>query len=326
MTRKYRFGVRSCGEDEGDHYTLDVPEGTDPNEYFFERFGERAAVCFRVDEPSDSPRKADIPQEKYRADAALSRSDLFWLHKSPLHFKWAAEHPASETAAMFFGTAFHTLVLEPERFADEYIVHGRIDKRTKEGKALAAEIEASGRRAIDEETMQALEGMRDSVMSNPYAARLLAGEKEQSYFWTDPPTGIELKCRPDCRTDLSDTGVIVDLKTTDNADAEGFGRSCLNYGYDLQAAMYKQGVEAVEGKPHRFVFIAVEKKPPYACSVLEADELMIRKGSDDLRKYLETVSDCRRTGNWYGYNGSDGKPGFAELPPWLAKKYEEDLS
>ena len=46
--------------------------------------------------------------------------------------------------------------------------------------------------------------------------------------------------------------------------------------------MYTQGVSEVEGKQHRFVFIAVEKSPPYACNVLEADNFIIQKGTKDL--------------------------------------------
>lgn len=266
--------------------------------------------------------KKEISQEIYRADPALSRSELFKLHKSPMHFKHAQEHPQEATPAMNFGTAFHCYMLEPEKFIDRYIVCDKIDRRTTAGRALAAEIEAKGLTPIDEETWQTFEYMRTNILSNKYAAMLLRGEKEQSYFWTDELTGIDLKCRPDCRTDMGSVSVIVDLKTTDSADTEDFMHSCIKYGYDLQAAMYKQGVDLVEGKPHRFVFIAVEKKPPYACNVLEADELMIRKGSEDLRDYLLTVADCRQTGNWYGYNGQSGKPNIIGLPAWMTKMYE----
>lgn len=265
---------------------------------------------------------ANLPQNEYRSAEGVSRSELHTLARSPMHYKYAQDHPREETPALTFGSALHCYVLEPERFADEYIVVGKIDRRTKEGKAQFAEIEASGKIPIDETDMAAISDMSDSIKSNPYAVRLLSGEHEVSYFSEDTTTGIKLKCRPDCRTDLGGVSVIVDLKTTRSASTESFSRACLDYGYDLQAAMYKQIVDEVEGKPHRFVFIAVEKDPPYACNVLEADELMLRKGTDDLRGYLMTLAECRRTGNWYGYNGESGKPNIIGLPAWLAKEYE----
>lgn len=266
--------------------------------------------------------KKDIPQTIYRGDFALSRSDIFEMRKSPMHFRYALDHPREETAAMAFGTALHCYVLEPEKFAERYVICEKIDRRTTAGKAKLAEIDASGLIPMDEETWQKMECMRTNIMSNKDARLLLTGEKEKSYFWTDNLSGIDLKCRPDCRTDIGAVSVIVDLKTTADASTEGFMRSCLTYGYDLQAAMYKQGVESVEGKPHRFVFIAVEKEPPYACNVLEAGELMIRKGNEDLRSYLYAIKHCKETNNWYGYNGESDNVNIVGLPDWLAKDYE----
>lgn len=264
----------------------------------------------------------NLPQEEYRADEGVSRSELHTLARSPMHYKYAQEHQRKDTPALLFGSALHCYVLEYGRFADDYIVVGKIDRRTTEGKAQLAEIEATGKIPISDEDYATIKAMSDSIRSNPYAVRLLSGEHEVSYFTTDPTTGIRVKCRPDCRVDLGGVSVIVDLKTTRSASIESFSRACLDYGYDLQAAMYKQIVDEVEGKPHRFVFIAVEKDPPYACNVLEADELMLRKGADDLRGYLMTLAECRKTNNWYGYNGESGKPNIIGLPAWLAKTYE----
>ena len=265
----------------------------------------------------------NITNEAYHASDPLSKSDLHLLSKSPAHFKYALDHKGDEhTSAMTFGTAFHAYVLEPEKFVQEYIVAPVIDRRTKAGKALAAEIEESGKIPISENDMEKIKAMAHNVLSNKCAAALLSGEKEVSYFWTDNATGIDLKCRPDCRTDLGGVSVIVDLKTCNNADTDAFFRDCIKYGYDLQAAMYTRGVDLIEDKPHRFVFIAVEKDPPYAFNILEADKLFIDKGTSDLVGYLDTVAKCTATGNWYGYNGEDGSPNIICLPAWLAREYE----
>lgn len=157
--------------------------------------------------------KKQMSAEDYRNDEAFSRSQLFKLSKSPAHFKYALENPEVETPALAFGTAFHAYVLEKDKFDSEYIVAPKLDRRTKEGKALAAQIEASGKIPISEDAFAQIQVMAESVMSNKYAAALLnGGEHEKSYFWTDKLTGLKLKCRPDCRTDLRSTSVIVDLK------------------------------------------------------------------------------------------------------------------
>ena len=86
--------------------------------------------------------------------------------------------------------------------------------------------------------------------------------------------------------------------------------------------MYKQGIELCEGKPHKFVFVAVEKNPPYACNVLEADEFLIKKGSQDMNDYLYELKSCLGNNTWYGFNGEKGYPNIISLPSWLAKEYE----
>ena len=95
--------------------------------------------------------KKDIPQMIYRGDPALSRSDIFEMRKSPMHFRYALDHPREETTAMAFGTALHCYVLEPEKFAERYVICEKIDRRTTAGKAKLAEIDASGLIPMDEE-------------------------------------------------------------------------------------------------------------------------------------------------------------------------------
>ncbi len=266
--------------------------------------------------------KRRISAKTYFAHPAVSRSSLFEMRKSPAHYKYALESPEQSTPSLEFGTAFHTAILEPKKFWQNYRVMPSIDRRTKEGKIAYQELLASKKIFLSAEDYKAIEAMQASVLSNKYARVLLQGEVEKSYFWTDEFTGIDCKCRADCRTDLKSTSVIVDLKSCSSAETDAFMRDCFRFGYDLQSAYYKTGVEAVTGKPHKFVFIAVEKTPPYAVNILEADEIFIKKGYDDMRLYLGMLKECRETGNYYGYTGKDGTPNMLGLPAWLAKDYE----
>lgn len=119
--------------------------------------------------------------EDYRNNEAFSRSQLFKLSKSPAHFKYALENPEVETPALAFGTAFHAYVLEKDKFDSEYIVAPKLDRRTKEGKALAAQIEASGKIPISEDAFAQIQAMAESVMSNKYAAALLNGGEHENH-------------------------------------------------------------------------------------------------------------------------------------------------
>lgn len=263
----------------------------------------------------------------YHASEHIGRSQLFKMRKSPAHFKEGLEAPLEKTKALILGSAFHCLVLEPDKFDSEYCVMPQnYDGRTAAGRVFKLAAEERNLQIITYEEYEMLTGMATSVLSDPYCQLLLSGEKETSYYWTDEDTGVKVKCRPDCRTDLKSCSVVVDLKSCENAQIDAFIRDIFKYGYDLQPPQYLTGVELYEKKPHKFVFIAVEKKPPYAVLVLDFDEVFngeekaLIKGYDKFREYLGLVAECRMTGVWYDYRGNEDIPGTLNIPQWL---YEE---
>ena len=71
-----------------------------------------------------------------------------------------------------------------------------------------------------------------------------------------------------------------------------------------------------------FVFIAVEKDPPYAVNILQADELLIRRGYNLYRSLMDTYHECKMSGNWYGYLGKNNQINTLALPSWLAREVE----
>lgn len=269
-------------------------------------------------------RKVKNTNAEYHSGGGISRSALFKMSVSPQWFRYCRENPAPPASAMVFGGAFHKAVLEPEGFDSEFAVCPDVDLRTKDGKAVYSRFleESAGKRVISQPEHEAIQGMRESILANKYASALISGECETSYYWTDELTGVLCKARPDAVKRLKDTGVIADLKSCVHADTESFTKDCIRYGYDLQAAMYKEAVELESGIPHAFVFIAVEKTPPYMLNVMQADELMIKRGQELFREYIGIYAECEKTGNWYGYNGFSGMINNLSLPAWLLKEFE----
>lgn len=265
-----------------------------------------------------------MTNKEYRDAEGISRSSLFKISKSPAHFKFEQDNPPEPTSALIFGKALHSFILEPENFDNEFAIIPNIDRRTKEGKAIYAEFFelCKDKDLLSQEDFEIIKRMGESVLNNKYAAELLTGQREQSFFWFDELTGEKCKVRPDILTHYNDFNVITDLKSCASADTETFTRDCIKFGYDFQAAMYKEGIDICTGKPHSFIFIAVEKSEPYAVNVLQADELFIRRGQEVFRELLGIYHNCKETGNWYGYNGFSGKIGNLSLPRWMAKDYE----
>ena len=165
-----------------------------------------------------------------------------------------------------------------------------------------------------------------AVLENPDAASLLlhpdggrAGVAEEPIFWTDPETGISLRARPDWRSD--DWSVIVDLKSTTDASADGFARSVYKYGYDVQAELYRAGVRELHGVDAAFVFLCVETTPPYLTQCHILDDTYAAIGHNRFRRAVELWHDCTTTGIWPGYRTGWDKPRLSP-PNWIT--YLED--
>lgn len=257
----------------------------------------------------------------YHADTAISKSDLDLIAKSPMHYKHYKNAPKEQTPAMLLGSVTHKLVLEPDKFTDEYAVAPAVDKRTKDGKATWSEFmeKVTDKHTVIDETLykQAKE-IAESVLNHPVAAKLLhGGQAEISYFW-ETSDGIKCKCRLDYLR--SDIKTIIDFKTTQNSSPEEFTKSAYNYRYHVQAAWYMDGLKNCGVDIDNFIFIAVETKPPFPVIVYVADELMLKLGGIEAAENLETYRKCIKTDIWHGYE-EQPKVHSLSLPDWVARKY-----
>ena len=273
---------------------------------------------------SEVIRKVDS-NEEYHSSGYLGKSKLMKILDCPAKFKYALEHPPKPTPTLEFGTAVHMAVLEPEKFNEKYYVLPEdFNLRTNANKEIYQSVLDKGQTPISFADYEKVMGMCRSVHKTRYADTLLKGEHEMSYYWTDKLTNVKISCRPDSRRDIRKgvEGLIVDLKTCTNADTDSFMRDAVKFGYDIQAAQYKEGCELYYGYPHKFAFVAVEKEPPYAVNLLVADDFFIQRGKDRFRECLGLVKHCTDTDNWWGYNGEDGELNALGLPAYLLKEIE----
>lgn len=259
----------------------------------------------------------DVPNEVYHGDrTAISSSSLKLLLRSPAHFMAMRDEPEESTVAKDFGTALHAALLEPEKYHATYVTKPVINRRTKAGKALAETVNAAlvDKIQINSATMTEIGAMVTSAKRHPRVNDMLKdGEAEVSYVWTDEPSGIRCKCRPD----WLNTEAIWDLKSCLDASPEGFSRACAKYKYHLSAAYYVEGVRKLTGKTLPFLFVASEKDPPYAVAVYEASEGFLRSGRRLVRQALDRLRECRDQGTWPSYQ-PEGRIELIELPRWAA--------
>lgn len=193
------------------------------------------------------------------------------------------------------------------------------------------------RKVLEQDTWDQLHAMRDAVMAHQAAGALLTGapgKAEQSVYWIDAETGLLCRCRPDFwRQD----GIVVDVKTCEDASPEGFAKAVANWRYHVQHPFYTDGINAMREQllaketppadipaPVRaFVFLAVEKKPPYAVGVYVLEHEAVELGHLEYRRDLATLKQCIDSDTWPGY-GDAIQP--LQLPRWAFNNFPELLT
>ena len=97
----------------------------------------------------------------------------------------------------------------------------------------------------------------------------------------------------------------------------------MTFGYDLQAAHYLDGQNALGVYRDDFYFLAVEKTPPYAVAVYRADDAFLSTGRTKLAKLRALYAECLAADSWPGY--PDTIMGLA-LPTWALAEAAPDIT
>jgi exodeoxyribonuclease VIII len=258
----------------------------------------------------------NMPIENYHAHNSISNSGLTLVARSPAHYFFAA--PWQQTRAIEIGSAFHTALLEPERFETEYMAVSVDDRRSVEYKDAA---KIHGR----EKTLKKSEGdsiavMLESINANEDAANLFKKEgwAEVSIFVEDPETGLVMRCRFDW---LTEDGEAVDLKKTQDCREWAFSKSLYNYRYHCQAAMYSHIYKIATGSPLKsFQFLAVEEQPPCANILFDIDHFAKQYGFTEYRKAMTEYAKAFESGIWESYSGK----GIVTLPDYILSSIEQE--
>lgn len=267
-----------------------------------------------------------LPEDKYHRDpvpgGSLSQSGAKRLLECPAKYLHEIGQPRTPTAAMEFGTAVHKLVFG---VGQDVTVVDADDWRTKAAKEAAASAREAGKVPLLSAAYEEALTIAGAVLAHPIAGKLFDpahGDPEQSLFWIDPWTEVWMRARLDWlpRWNPDRRMIPADLKTCDNASPAAVAKAVAGYGYHLQAAHYTDGIRALNLDPGpAFVFVFVEKTPPYLVTVAQLDERAIDAGRMLMARAAEMFRDCRESGIWPGYDGTEDII-TVSLPPWATPK------
>lgn len=244
-----------------------------------------------------------MTNKEYHEHPSISRSKIVKALVSPAH----AQVKEEETEAMKIGTAVHAYTIEGLKLW----VESPFDSfRTKEAKEWRDSQELPIFKKAD---VEMIENVRNAVVSGSLSGELFSGgEFEQSFFFTEPNTGVPCKIRTDYLKDFgggifeNESGsktkeglYIIDLKTTEDASEKGFRRSVYKYRLDIQASFYLDGYEHATGvRPEKFIFVNVEKKAPFGVSIFELEDHYLEEARLDYLDGLEAIKKSIKNKKW----------------------------
>jgi len=253
-----------------------------------------------------------VAADVYHAWPTASNSRLTQLKRSPAHLQAYLANPV-ETAAMIVGRATHSAILEPDDFTARF---GRcpdgLDRRKKPDAALYDGLLAryGASNLLKAPAYDACLAMRDAVYAHASAKGIAASHREVELslrfdeLVADDFTSIAIRCkaRPDCHTPELAGGTLWDIKTTTDASRNAFEKTIFSMGYHRQAAFYLAGARSLGLPAEHFVFVAVEKEPPYAVATYRLTEGAIDAGMAELKALATKYVECERLDHWPAYS------------------------
>jgi len=269
----------------------------------------------------------DFSESDYHSQAG-SETPLFsystaktLIHESPYH-AWLY-HPLlggekkAPTKAMDKGSIIHGLLLGS---GQEIVTINADSFRTNAAKAERDEAYEAGCIPILQKDMDALNIAVDKI--TPQIKELApdffySHESELSVKW-EMDNGVKCQSRFDWIN--QEEGKIIDLKTAQSANPENLDRKILDFGYDIQEAMYlKCANKTWPEMAGRFTweFIFVEPEPPYMVSVVETDSSMSWLGESKMNRAADKWAECLESGVFPGYGRQT-----VSAPGWSVSREE----
>lgn len=258
-----------------------------------------------------------MPAAAYHASPGLNISRLKRMAQSPLHYQHVPPI-GDQTVPLHLGQAAHCAVLEPVRFARDYVIWNRMSdkgnlcpRKGQHWDEFRAE-HANHDIVMPDEYQRAL-AMQHAVRSDKWAMKYLArGAAEVSMRWT--MRGRLCKGRADWLGMVDGKPHLVGLKTAEDPALHRFSTAAARYGYHLQWAWYHDGYDLIRHVRPVMKEIVVESKPPYAVVVYDIPDEVIEIGREEYTRLLELLADCERANDWPG--PAMGREVMFSLPSW----------
>lgn len=271
-----------------------------------------------------------MPAEMYHSDPcpepSLSSSIAkILVTQSPLH-AWTAHprlnknHVNRESEDFDRGSAAHSLLLEGD---DRMVECAFDDWRKKEARELRDQIRLQGKLPMLSKHIPSIRKMveiaKRALADSELGCTLEDFYAERTVIWND--RGVWKRARFDLQH--KKRPLLLDYKSTSDADPFLFPGLLINNGYDVQAAHYSDAYSVAhpsELQEPDFVFLVQERTEPFACSLVGVDPVLMDLGAQKMELATSIWKDCLKTNDWPGYSR---RIAWASAPTWALSNFEQ---
>jgi hypothetical protein len=261
-------------------------------------------------------RQAILSMEAYQALPALSAGGIITLSEQCPALYWAQSPfnpnplPRKNTKEFDIGTAAHLAVLEPLAYADRVFLIPFDTYHKAEAREQRDFAYQNNQIPLKPAEAQIVADICDAIQRRGDIASLFRGGKaEITAQWTID--GVACKCRPDYVAE----DYILDLKTVACAHPRAVAQAAMRDGWHVRDVWYRMGMSYANPlQETKYLFVCVEKTPPYLVEVYQLDQRARAWGEQIVRRGLTLFKQCRDAGRWPSYH--DHFPVTVSLPTY----------
>lgn len=235
------------------------------------------------------------------------------------NYSKASDAGSASHALVLEGTSIIKVIAEAETAKGDKVVPK--DWRLASTKAARDKIRASGKIPLLQHEAAEVYAMA-KVAGEAIQEAVGDGDAEVTIIWQEK-NGIWCRARADYLAKPRDKPV-VDYKTTKKSSnpAEWIRRSLFTDGYDVSAAWYLRGLEALGEARPEYRFLVQEQNKPYDYGWVGLEEHCeaIHQIQPWIKKAIKVWGECLKSGNWPGY---PKHVFYADAAAWRAIQIEE---
>lgn len=250
----------------------------------------------------------DLDEVIYHAHSALSSTGARQLLQAPARFVHWMQNKPPHKKAFDVGSAVHAKVLgtgwDVVEIPDDLLSGPNRAISSVAAKDWVAAARASNAIPLKAAEIAEVDAMSESVLAHSMARVMFEqeGAAELSVFSRDPETGVQQRCRFDYLGMGQGRRFAVDLKTKHGlATPVKFSKTVAELGYHVQVGHYLDTLAAAGGHVDQFVFVVVEKEPPYLTATFVLGREYLEMGYTGAAEARRRFAAGIESGEWPGY-------------------------